>query len=180
MVLRILTWNIRGATHVSKKNFLKTLYQRHKLAVLCLLKPMMKLFRILKVHSIYMNSSNKIWVLFTHRINMDVIRNVDQILDCTLEHPGLGFNPQVNFLYAKNSYVERRSLREQIREHYTNQTKGVVLWDFNRILENEERTGSFRDGFGPCPKFRNSMQDAYLEDTWYIGTRFIWTNGHIW
>lgn len=68
MELKILVWNIRGATHAFKKNFFETLCKRYKPDVLCLIEPMMQIqeqyyLRLLNFYSVQVNNSNKIWFL---------------------------------------------------------------------------------------------------------------------
>lgn len=128
---------------------------RHKPDVLFVIEPIMQIqkqyyLRMLNFHSDHVNIFNKIWVFTTQRVKLDNIMKEDQILIGKLDHPTLDFSPQVNFVYAKNSYVKRRDLWEQIKDHYTDQVRRMVVGDFYCILEANERACSFRHGSGPC------------------------------
>lgn len=58
----------------------------------------------------------------------------------------IDFKPMIEFVYVKNSYIQRRDLWDQIRNNFNEDEKGVVAGDFNCILEERERTCTTRYG----------------------------------
>lgn len=185
MDVKILSWNIRRFGHTYKKNFVKSFCKKHKPDILCLLEPMIqvqeqKFLKLLNFENVHVNVSNKIWVFASHKIKLDMILNEEQILICNLEHPAMDFRPMVGFVYAKNYYVRRRELWDHIKQNYANQDIGLLAGDFNCILSNEERIGTYRFNVGPSQDFKSCLEESNLENASFFGNRYTWSNGHVW
>ncbi|XP_042450686.1 uncharacterized protein LOC122035343 [Zingiber officinale] len=148
--------------------------------------PSKRVMRSLMVRNLGMNSglsncNGKIWFFYDDSIGCTILEDNEQFLHLNLNSFLFPVNIFVTIVYAKCSYIERRTLWEKLLEVTpVMEEVWMVGGDFNVILSSDEHSAGILNNPGAVKEFNDFVMLAGLIDTGFVGDKFTWTNLRIW
>lgn len=180
-MINIFFWNIRRIGNSNTKRRLEMIKNKFNISIIAIQESIIDpthifdLITYLKLSNYLYNINGKIWVLWNHDWNVNIIGNSDQI---TLYVSSNNFAPSYLFscVYAKCNYIERRSLWDEIIHTSSFRYESWIIGgDFNITCNQEGRRGGNVANINGILDFKSMMLNADLHEIPFFGSRFTWT-----
>ena len=119
-MINILFWNIRGVGNPTSRRRLKRIINKSNVSIVAIQEPMTdsqkinKLVHYLNFSNAVSNCNGKIWILWNHNWNVQLVGDSEQILSLSISTDHLHSKHLFSCVYAKCNYIERRPLWDEI------------------------------------------------------------------
>ncbi|XP_060182213.1 uncharacterized protein LOC132611869 [Lycium barbarum] len=124
------------------------------------------------------NVNGKIWIFVDAEIQVEIMRDTEQLLSCRFTHLGDGQELVLTVVYASTDRSGRIALWEDLYDMSSHITiPWLVGGDFNVITDDIEKFGGLPVQFAETEDFRQCIDICQLMDLGFTGSMFTWWNG---
>ncbi|XP_060202667.1 uncharacterized protein LOC132631084 [Lycium barbarum] len=124
------------------------------------------------------NVNGKIWIFVDAEIQVEIMRDTEQLLSCRFTHLGDGQELVLTVVYASTDRNGRIALWEDLYDMSSHITiPWLVGGDFNVITDDIEKFGGLPVQFAETEDFRQCIDICQLMDLGFTGSMFTWWNG---
>ncbi|XP_060182863.1 uncharacterized protein LOC132612790 [Lycium barbarum] len=124
------------------------------------------------------NVNGKIWIFVDAEIQVEIMRDTEQLLSCRFTHLGDGQELVLTVVYASTDRTGRIALWEDLYDMSSHITiPWLVGGDFNVITDDIEKFGGLPVQFAETEDFRQCIDICQLMDLGFTGSMFTWWNG---
>ncbi|XP_060211633.1 uncharacterized protein LOC132639172 [Lycium barbarum] len=124
------------------------------------------------------NVNGKIWIFVDAEIQVEIMRDTEQLLSCRFTHLGDGQELALTVVYASTDRSGRIALWEDLYDMSSHITiPWLVGGDFNVITDDIEKFGGLPVQFAETEDFRQCIDICQLMDLGFTGSMFTWWNG---
>ncbi|XP_060184825.1 uncharacterized protein LOC132614395 [Lycium barbarum] len=126
------------------------------------------------------NVNGKIWIFVDAEIQVEIMRDTEQLLSCRFTHLGDGQELVLTVVYASTDRSGRIALWEELYDMSSHITvPWLVGGDFNVITDDIEKFGGLPVQFAETEDFRQCIDICQLVDLGFTGSMFTWWNGRL-
>lgn len=186
-------WNVRGFNKAIKHDVVRSWVRNNNFLFGCLIETRVKENKAKKIiSSVFQdwdflanyehNQLGRLWVVWQSTVRVTPVYKSNQIITCSVLFPGESEEFMCSFVYALNTVEERRSLWDDIKDHYEaplfKNKRWVLMGDYNEILEGREHSefeNSSRLHSG-MREFQEVANFCRLTDMGYHGPLYTWCN----
>ncbi|XP_060200312.1 uncharacterized protein LOC132628554 [Lycium barbarum] len=124
------------------------------------------------------NINGKIWIFVEVGIQVEILKDTDQLLSFKLTQLDGGQDFVMTVIYASTDRDTRKALCEDLYDIATHiNLPWLVGGDFNVITEAAEKYGGLPVQFAETEDFRHCINSCQLADLGFTGSMFTWWNG---
>ncbi|XP_060202918.1 uncharacterized protein LOC132631354 [Lycium barbarum] len=124
------------------------------------------------------NVNGKIWIFVDAEIQVEIMRDTEQLLSCRFTYLGDGQELVLTVVYASTDRSGRIALWEDLYDMSSHITiPWLVGGDFNVITDDIEKFGGLPVQFAETKDFRQCIDICQLMDLGFTGSMFTWWNG---
>ena len=186
--MSIITWNCQGALDRRFPSILNTYVDTYKPDIFVLLEPrisgvkadrVIKKLRFPSSHRIEAHGfSGGIWVLWSHRVTVDILINHFQFVHMSVHLTDQGTSFLFTAIYGSPQPSTRRHLWTALSSlHSTSNRPWLLSGDFNATINHVERKGGAQRRSHGCSHFKSFIHDHDLLDLGSTGPTFTWRRG---
>ncbi|XP_060210833.1 uncharacterized protein LOC132637818 [Lycium barbarum] len=179
-----LIWNIRSVNTQQAFERVVLLHRQKHFNYVALLEPFQHVRHIdmyklwLNMGTSWHNVNGKIWIFVDAEIQVEIMRDTEQLLSCRFTHLGDGQELVLTVVYASTDRSGRIALWEDLYDMSSHITiPWLVGGDFNVITDDIEKFGGLPVQFAETEDFRQCIDICQLMDLGFTGSMFTWWNG---
>ncbi|XP_060202706.1 uncharacterized protein LOC132631120 [Lycium barbarum] len=177
-------WNIRSVNTQQAFERVVLLHRQKHFNYVALLEPFQHVRHIdmyklwLNMGTSWHNVNGKIWLFVDAEIQVEIMRDTEQLLSCRFTHLGDGQELVLTVVYASTDRSGRIALWEDLYDMSSHITiPWLVGGDFNVITDDIEKFGGLPVQFAETEDFRQCIDICQLMDLGFTGSMFTWWNG---
>ncbi|XP_060190564.1 uncharacterized protein LOC132619785 [Lycium barbarum] len=179
-----LIWNIRSVNTQQAFERVVLLHRQKLFNYVALLEPFQHVRHIdmyklwLNMGTAWHNVNGKIWIFVDAEIQVEIMRDTEQLLSCRFTHLGDGQELVLTVVFASTDRSGRITLWEDLYDMSSHITiPWLVGGDFNVITDDSEKFGGLPVQFAETEDFRQCIDTCQLMDLGFTRSMFIWWNG---
>ncbi|XP_070039273.1 uncharacterized protein [Nicotiana tomentosiformis] len=182
-MIKAIFWNIRGVRYKKAIYRLKNLISINNTQFVAIFEPFVIKDKIegyrkfLGYQSCIANDNGKIWCLWNHNYQSDVLVIENQQITIKLNNNSNNYGIFVTSVYAKCTILERSDLWYSLKGMcHSIDGPWCIEGDFNVITDSEEKLGGKTHRIYKSLKFINCMDNCGVTDLGFSGSKFTWCN----
>lgn len=193
--MKILSWNVRGASRRPLGAYIKDPAAEHNMQILIMLETKTTAHNangiLSLLHNLYPSSelrfangaSGGFWVFWdSNRISLTPLHSMDQHLSFSVKPARESWKRFfLSVVYASPSYSQGIQLWQALQSfataHITEADPWLLTGDFNSLLSPQDKQGGRWDARSVGHKdFQQFLDSVNLNDLGFVGTPFTWSN----